>query len=363
MPQLSSLYPADLRTRAAARLALLFYGFTLFVFTVAGFLRGPDSFRESLQIGLPMMMVDGLLGFQIYWLLRRGERMAQVPRWALLGSGVVLIVVLQSLWDTQLRIWADTVTDTYRTPYLAFVRSATLNTYNTGMFAALLAFQASNHKLREHQRLLIASQASERDAHMLALRFQLNPHFLFNTLNAISSLVVVGRDAEAEAMIDRLSSFLRASLTADPHTLSTVDEEFEMLESYLDIESVRFGERLRAEIELAPELAGATLPPFLLQPIVENAIKYAVAPSKRPVTVRIAAARRGDTLLLTVADDGDGPGCVTSGTGVGLANVQERLRLNYGADAHLDRRQDGGGCRVEIGLPLFFAPRSEPMFA
>jgi signal transduction histidine kinase len=344
--------PGAARMRGALKLALLFFIFTLVVFTAAGFFRGPDSFRESLTIGVPMMIVDGFLAFLLYFPLVWTARLPALPHWLLMGLAVLVVALLQAVWDTQLRIWAETVVGDYRTAYLAFIRAATINVYNSGMFAALLAFQGAFLDVQEHQRLLDSARQSERDAHMLALRFQLNPHFLFNTLNAISSLVIVGRAGDAEAMIDRLSSFLRASLTADPHSLVSVDEEFEMLDSYLDIEGVRFGDRLVTVIDLPPGLASAMVPPFLLQPLVENAIKYAVAPSHRPVEVRIAAEEREGRLVLTVADDGDGCGDVVPGTGVGLVNVRERLRLNYGADAWMEKHQDETGCRVEIVMPF-----------
>ncbi|SMF69362.1 sensor histidine kinase [Allosphingosinicella indica] len=337
---------------AAVRLALLFYSCTLAIFTVSGVLRGQTSLIETFGIGVPMMIVDGAMGFSLFFLLRWASRYRAEKRWTLVAIGVFAVAILQSLWDTQLRTWAGIVMTEFGTAYFAFIRSATLNTYNTGMFVALLAFQSSNLKLREHRRLLVASRASERDAHMLALRFQLNPHFLFNTLNAISSLVIVGRADEAESMIDRLSSFLRASLTADPHSLSRVDEEFDMLDSYLEIESVRFGDRLAVDMDLPPDLADALMPPFLLQPLVENAIKYAVAPSTRTTHVAIAAAREGDMLVLTVSDDGDGCGDVAPGTGVGLSNVRERLLLNYGPEANLEKSGGDAGCRVRIQLPL-----------
>ncbi|MFC7499537.1 sensor histidine kinase [Enterovirga sp. GCM10030262] len=353
----SSTFPARIgsggaRTRAAVKLAFIFFAFTLVVFTVAAFFRGPESFRESIIIAVPMMAGDGFLAFLLFFPLSWTARLSTVPRWTLMAVCVLAVALLQAVWDTQLRIWVGAIAGDYGTTYLAFVRAATINVYNSGMFAALLAFQGAFLDLRAHQGLLDASRRSERDAHMLALRFQLNPHFLFNTLNAISSLVIVGRAEDAESMIDRLSSFLRASLTADPHSLVSVDEEFEMLDSYLEIEGVRFGDRLIADIRLPPNLAHACVPPFLLQPLVENAIKYAVAPSHRPVRVTIAAEERGGRLVLVVEDDGGGCGDVGPGTGIGLANVRERLRLNYGARARLEMRQDGSGCQVEIVMPL-----------
>ncbi len=343
--------PRDRRIRGAVAIALIFFSGSLVVYTMGTILRGGEVLSEFYRIALPMMIVDGAIAFQLVFLLRWAERFHPVPKWLAMIAGIVLVASLQSLWDTQLRIWAGMIADD-RALQLAFARSWTLNVYHSGLFVALLAFQAANLDLKEQERLLLASQSRERDAHMLALRYQLNPHFLFNTLNAISSLMIVGRTDEAEEMIDRLSIFLRASLTADPQSLVSVEEEFDMLDSYLDIEGVRFGERLVTEIDVAAGLERACIPPFLLQPIVENAMKYAVAPARRPVRVRIAAERSDGQLLLSVTDDGEGCGDAAPGTGVGLANVRERLRLRYGRAARLDKHQDRSGCRVEIRMPL-----------
>jgi hypothetical protein len=253
--------------RAAAWMTVIFALFTFVVFTLSGYFRGPESLRESLVIGVPMMAVDCFIAFQLFFVLRWTSAFPPAVRWALVSVAVVVVALLQSLWDTQLRIWADTLTMDIRQQ---FVRSATVNMYNSGMFAALLAFQAAYAQLKRQQTLLDTARQREREAQMLALRFQLNPHFLFNTLNAISSLVVTGRVRDAEGMIDRLSSFLRGSLAADPERMVAVEDEFEMLDNYLDIESVRFGDRLLAAIDLPPGLSDAQMPPFLLQPLVDR---------------------------------------------------------------------------------------------
>jgi sensor histidine kinase YesM len=350
---LDRIVPRDPRLRGAIVLILLVFAATLLIFTVAAALRGDITPSQIYAIGLPMVVGDGLLAFQLVFVLAKAERLRAMWRWSVVAVAVILVALAQSVWDTQLRIWERVAILEYRSAYLAFIRALTLNLYHTAFVAALLAFQAANLKLREKQRELVASRASERDAHLVALRFQLNPHFLFNTMNALSSLVMIGRTAHAEAMIDRLSAFLRATLNADPRSLVRVDEEFDMIESYLEIESVRFGERLETRIDLPLDLSGVRIPPFLLQPIVENAIKYAVAPSTRAVLVRIAAEMRDGEMILSVTDDGDGIGEVSPGTGVGLANVRERLRLKYGDSARLEKRQDGNGCRVEIAIPLY----------
>ncbi|NNM76103.1 sensor histidine kinase [Sphingomonas sp. ID1715] len=340
--------------RAAIALTIAFNLFTLLVFTLSGYFRGPESFRESLTIGLPMMIVDGFISFQLYFVLRGTAELQAVLRWSLVTVAVVIVALLQAVWDTELRVWADTLTSDYRQ---AFIRSTTINTYNSGMLAALLAFQAAYAALKANQQQLDLARQREREAQMLALRFQLNPHFLFNTLNAISSLVVSGRPRDADTMIDRLSSFLRGSLAADPDRLVTVEEEFEMLENYLEIESVRFGDRLAPSITLPDDLGDAQVPPFLLQPLVENAVKYAVAPSRTPVRVGIAARERGGRLELEVSDTGQGGTDASSGTGVGLANVRERLRLSFGSHSEM-AVHDGQGFRVVLTMPLVRRPAS-----
>ena len=203
-------------------------------------------------------------------------------------------------------------------------------------------------KLNESEALAAAERAR-----LQALRWQLNPHFLFNTLNAISVNVMAGRGSVAERMLEKLADFLRASLNADAAEMSTVEAEFELLESYLDIEAVRFGDRLEVELTCPPSLRAAALPGFLLQPLVENAIKYGVGPSAGPVRVRVEAQRAGDgALRLIVSDTGDGSAAVAPSAGIGLANVRQRLALHYGDEGRLETRATADGFRAELRLPL-----------
>ncbi len=342
--------------QSAIVLTVAFNLFTLVVFTVSGYFRGPEPYAEALRIGVPMLAVDGLIGFQLYFVLRWSAAWPILARWGVIGLAVIAVALTQAVWDTQLRIWAETMAMPYRQQ---FIRSTTLNTYNTGMLAALLAFQAAFAQLQQQQRLLDLARQREREAQMLALRFQLNPHFLFNTLNAISSLVVTGRTRDAEAVIDRLSSFLRGSLNADPERMVAVEDEFEMLDNYLEIESVRFGDRLAAAIDLPGSLSDAQMPPFLLQPLVENAVKYGVAPSLGRVRLTISARATAERLELEVSDSGAG-GATTAGpgTGVGLANVRERLRLAYGTEGEMRVSHNPEGFSVVLSMPLVRRPAS-----
>jgi LytS/YehU family sensor histidine kinase len=207
---------------------------------------------------------------------------------------------------------------------------------------------------RDRERQLAEARAAATAAQLTALQYQLNPHFLFNTLNAIGSLVETGRASEAGTMLDRLADFLRSTLAGSSGTMTSLDDEFATLQGYLEIESVRFGERMRVELECPAELRSVAVPTFILQPLVENALKHAVAPALRRVTVKVTARRRAEALVLTVEDDGDRPAAARSAGegGVGLRNTRERLALLYGSRAALDARWADRGFRVAVTLPL-----------
>ena len=203
----------------------------------------------------------------------------------------------------------------------------------------------------EHRR---AAKAAE----LRSLRYQVNPHFLFNTLNSLSALVMVGRADEAERMIQSIARFYRHSLASDPTADLQLADEIALQRHYLDIEAVRFPERLVAEFDIPPALESACVPGMILQPLVENSIRYAVSPSRHPVTVRISAREAGRLLVLTVADDGAGAeaaasGAAPSGTGIGLTNVRLRLEARFGNGAHLQCGPlPAGGYASILTLPL-----------
>lgn len=196
-------------------------------------------------------------------------------------------------------------------------------------------------------------RAAAQTAELRALRYQVNPHFLFNTLNALSTLIMAKRVDEADAMILDLSTYYRASLGFDPASDVTLAEEVELQRLYLAIEQRRFPERMRAEVALPPSLADARVPGMLLQPLVENAVKHGVARSRGLVTVRVAAREESGRLHLDVTDDAAPVGKTQPGGGIGLRNVADRLRARYGDDAscRCEQGQDGG-YRVDLDLPL-----------
>lgn len=312
-----------------------------------------EPFRVYALNGVLMVTGDGLLDLPLLFLLHATARMRPAPRWTLMTIGTLIEVIAACCYDTAIRMWVGMIPATQAAAFEWCVRSFPINLYNTAMWVMLLAFQAAYLSLVEHSGQLGAARAAERASHLAALRLQLNPHFLFNALNALSSLVVLGRKDEAEDMIGRLAAFLRTTLGADLARPVRLEDEFETLESYVEIERVRFGERLDLSIALPASLRDAMVPPFLIQPLVENAMKYGVAPSRRAVTVAIAAAIEAAELVLSVSDDGDSTMSVPGGTGVGLANVRERLAIAYDGEARLEAcRVDTGGYCARICIPL-----------
>jgi len=213
-------------------------------------------------------------------------------------------------------------------------------------------FQAEKEKS-----LRSASLAHE--AQLLMLRYQLNPHFLFNTLNAISTLVLSSANDRANEMLTKLSKFLRYSLDHSPLDKVSLAHELETSKLYLDIEKVRFAERLRLDIDIETKAERAMVPTMLLQPLIENSIKYAISQSETGGTIQISARVQEDVLLLEVADDGpglpnldeDSEGSVLS-QGVGISNIRNRLAEIYSHQYQLIfSNADSGGLIVTVEIP------------
>lgn len=205
----------------------------------------------------------------------------------------------------------------------------------------------------------LRSEALAHEAQLLMLRYQLNPHFLFNTLNAISTLVLAEATTQANEMLTKLSKFLRYSLDHSPLNKVSLAQELESSRLYLDIEKVRFAERLELEIDVSDEAAMGLVPTMILQPIIENSIKHAVSKSETGGRIRIAAGRRADRLWLEVTDDGPGlsdksvsTDAFTLSKGVGVSNIQNRLKEIYGASHKLQfSNVESGGLRVRVEIP------------
>ncbi|WP_298290956.1 histidine kinase [Novosphingobium sp.] len=206
--------------------------------------------------------------------------------------------------------------------------------------------RAAEYREGEYRR---AAKAAE----LRSLRYQVNPHFLFNTLNSLSALVMVGRAEQAERMIQSISRFYRHSLAGDPTTDMPLEDEIALQRHYLDIEAVRFPERLVCEFDVPDDLMSACVPGMILQPLVENSIKYGVSATTRPVTIRISAREAGGFLILTVADDGPGEGVESGSTGIGLENVKSRLIARFGDEAKVESGPlPAGGYATVLTMPV-----------
>ncbi|WP_345725339.1 sensor histidine kinase [Qipengyuania pacifica] len=216
------------------------------------------------------------------------------------------------------------------------------------LFLALLAGAQARAAERRGERFRSAAKAAE----LRSLRYQVNPHFLFNTFNSLSALVMTGKAERAEQMIQTISRFYRHSLADDSTGDVTLEDEIDLQEHYLEIESVRFPERLRVRVDLPSELAGYKVPGMILQPLVENSVKYGVSASSKPVTISITAREEYGRLVLMVSDDGPGSAGDKHGFGIGLANVRDRIEARFGNAATIVSGATLTGYETELRLPM-----------
>jgi signal transduction histidine kinase len=278
------------------------------------------------------------------------------------------LVLTASAGFSAIEVWshATFVNPGLRPEGLQFLGGLLLN------FALLAAWSALYYSINYYlileeqsdQLLHLEHQASS--AQLAMLRYQLNPHFLFNTLNSISTLVLLKQTDRANAMLSRLSSFLRYTLVNEPMGQVTVAQEVETLKLYLEIEKMRFEDRLRPHFGIDPAAAQARLPSLLLQPLVENAIKYAVTPQEDGADIVVEARRQGDKVVINVVDTGPGSDPqyyerAAVSTGVGLANIRDRLAQAYGENHRFETQTNiNGGFSVMIEIPYQAEPAEEP---
>jgi LytS/YehU family sensor histidine kinase len=207
-------------------------------------------------------------------------------------------------------------------------------------------------QLQERERSLLQAQVLAREAELKMLRYQINPHFLFNTLNAVSALIVTGQAQAADAMITKLARFFRNALSRESTAKVTLTEELRVQLEYLNIELTRFPDRLSWSTQIEPGLDKALVPHLILQPLFENAIKHGVARNASPVELQLSAERKDGQLILRLRNDAKRVGPADQGEGVGLANVARRLANFYGASAALSVVQRDGFFTVELRLPI-----------
>jgi len=241
---------------------------------------------------------------------------------------------------------------------------------NTGSITVMLAWSAlyfaikSYRIFQEVRESALKSAAMAHEAQLKMLRYQLNPHFLFNTLNAISTLVLEQNTELANRMVTRLSSFLRYSLDNDPMQKITLKQELQALQLYLDIEKVRFEERLSLQLDIEEAAKDALIPSLLLQPLIENAIKYGIARAEGGGHLSMSAKVFAGDLLIELSDDG--PGCelinghIPDAKGVGLSNTRERLATIYGSEHSIKlSKTEPHGLTICIRIP--YTPKHAPI--
>lgn len=274
---------------------------------------------------------------------------------------------LASLTASALIALADALVNGWLRPSRATFTTTASNWFLSGLPTTTLAYFAiigvsyalsSTARLRERERQAAELEARLREAQLGALRMQLQPHFLFNSLNAIMALVRDQDTARAVRALSLLSDVLRATVSAGDAHETTLSQEIDFLTRYLEIEQVRFGDRLRVTLDVPDALRDALVPTFVLQPFVENSLKHGVLRERSGNEIVVHARADADALTLTVRDDGRGlPAAGTFEAGVGIANARARLEHMYGPAARLsvENGADARGTLVEILLPLRLA--------
>jgi hypothetical protein len=347
--------------RQAAKLTLGVWIFTFILFLMP--VVAAEGRLPRFQVGMTAMVVGFgmLLTIPLYWTCARLQDSPTALKIGGVFGAVCVSAFAFSLGDAlfggnivemfmgEHRIPPDTINRTVSN-FISF-------SWLYGWLGTTYVILQTNAAMRERDLQLAEARTLAQTAQLTALRLQLNPHFLFNTLNAISSLIVTGRNRDGEAMLSKLCVFLRTALVGDGRSEVTLGEELETLQTYLEIESIRFGDRLTVEFAAPEALLEYPVPVFILQPLVENAVKHGVAPTSRPVIVRVGARRDGDDLILSVSDNGGAvSGPRPAGTGVGLDNTRRRLEVIYGPRGRVETLAHDDGFTVLLRVPVHQAP-------
>lgn len=316
---------------------------------------GPRPWTAAIAYAVPMQILYSFVVLSAWWVCRRnpitgnrawGAAGTQLSA-AIQASGVW--VGLGAVWAVALNRWAGlglSRADLFRDLTVLFIVGIPLYLLSAVAHYLFLAFQAS----RAAERRVLETEVTAREAEVRALRAQLNPHFLFNSLNSINALI--GSDPEgARRMCERLGDFLRRTLSLGARDDVSLGEELELVDRYLGIEQVRFGERLQIERAVDPDAALCRVPPLLLQPLVENAIKHGIQDLVEGGAVRIEARLDGGLLRVVVENPVDADAPARRGEGVGLDNVRRRLAAFGERGALLRSERKGDRFRVTLILP------------
>jgi hypothetical protein len=326
--------------------------------TAALLAAGGAGWGASLLFAVPLAIVyANATAFSAYYVCRAYPIGQKRPALVVGGVGITaacaaaLWCAIGSAWASLLRALApeDVVIE------LDAARLATMFALGVilyGLAAAVNYLLIEAERVRQLETRELETRLMAQDAELRMLRTQVDPHFLFNSLNSISALTSIDPGA-ARAMTLRLAGFFRQSLGLHAERKVPLDRELDLVREFLAIEQVRFGERLRFEADVAPEAGACLVPPMLLQPLVENAVKHGIGQMIEPGRIGIHAVCTGSLLRIGVENDVDpDTPCIRGpGEGVGLENVRRRLAAAYGHDASAHWGRDGARFRVELVLP------------
>ena len=348
--------PAELargRARAAFWLTLVFWSVSFGLATLTIYLDGkPQWLAISLMRILPMML--GLWFCYLIHLLLRNKRLTTTKSRLIALAFAAPVLAEIFAWANYFAGAAvDPSANLRDLNWSGAIRTVLFWTWFFLAWAGLYLALMYGFDVSEEQRRSAELRERAHVAQLRALHSQINPHFLFNSLNSVSALILDKNTEKAEEMVVRLARFLRLGLAADPTRKIPLDLEIELQRSYLEIEQARYPD-LTVEVSLPEGIKGALVPSLILQPIVENAVKYGVAAAPPNATICIEASVERETLILRVTDSGKGSGSQNGGSGIGLANVRQRLALLYGeqASALSAGRDTDGRFLVEVKLPL-----------
>ncbi len=319
-------------------------------------LEGVFGWIEATIIALPLSIAYGFLCLSAWW-VTGGAPMDRVGAWRNAVLAVSASFLSSALWLLIARVWIGAIGNYRGWPSVtpAF-RTAAPTLFGFGFFLYLLAMAASYlaaafASSQEAERRGLELQVMAREAELRALRAQIDPHFLFNSLQSISALTSVDA-AAARRMCILLADFLRDTLALGARERISLGQELTLARRFLEIEQVRYGSRLEAAIEAAPGLDSEEVLPLVLQPLVENAVTHGIAHLLDGGVVRINAERGPASLVVTVDNPCDADRPTGRGTGLGLRNVRERLETEYGRDATLRTTETDGRFVARIDIPL-----------
>ncbi len=343
------------RVRAATLLALIFWTASYVLATLGLYLSGNPHWLAMSGMRLLVLPLGLFFCYLIHLLLK--NRRLKTTKSRMIALAVVAPVLAETFaWANYFAGAAvDPAANLTWLNWSEVIRAILFWTWFFMAWAGLHLALMYGFDVNEEQRRSAQLRERAHVAQLRALHSQINPHFLFNSLNSVSALILEKNSERADEMVVKLAQFLRLGLAADPTQRIPLALEIELQRTYLEIEQLRFPD-LKLDFKIDDSLREALVPSLILQPIIENAVKYGVAEAPPPATIAVSARAVEQRLVLEVVDSGKGRGSPATGAGIGLANVRERLALLYGGDESglTTDRDSEGQFRVEMSLPLEF---------